>query len=462
MKKYLSKFLRLSQAGDSTRDIILYWLPELVSATILISLPPMIDSWIVSRLGSLTVYGALGMGRNFLHTLIKWAESIPVAAIAIIGRHNGAKEYEKCGESLGDTFWTTFILGFSQFLIILLSASAIYTWLGVPEQMVAVGTPFLQKKSFGVFLIFTSLGLLGFMRAVKNTRIPMLINITGIIVFIFFDYALVLGNFGFPRMELNGSALATIIQYSVMNVLALIYILTNPEYKKYFSKVFFAVFDIRRALRLLNLSWQIIADKSAIGFSYIWLSKMLAPLGAYAIATYDTVNNLERFAFLPVMASAQVLTFLVSNRLGAKDPEGALINIKKILFLTCITVIPSLLILSFNAHYFVGIFDPNNNFSDFAATVLPIISVLVILDFTQVVLAAALRGAGDTRTVMVGRVLACGLFFFPVSWMLSKLPIQNTSLKFILIYGSFCITTGIMGIIFLYRIKSHKWYKKTI
>jgi len=247
-----------------------------------------------------------------------------------------------------------------------------------------------------------------------------------------------------------------------MNALALIYILTNPEYKKYFRKVFFTVFDIKRALRLLNLSWQIIVDRSAVGFSYIWLSKMLAPLGVYAIATYDTVNIIERFAFLPAMASAQVLTFLVSNRLGAQDPEGAITNIKKVLFLACITVIPSLLLLSFNAHYFAGIFDPKNQFTDFAAAVMPAISILVILDFTQVVLAAALRGAGDTKTVMIGRVLACGLFFFPVSWMLSLLPIQNTVLKFILIYGSFCVTTGIMGIIFLHRIKSHKWYKKKL
>src|SRR4051812_36098844 len=95
---------RLQEArlkGESIRQILAYWLPELISAAILVSLPPMIDSWIVSRLGSTTIYGALGMGTNFLHTLIKFAEAIPVASIAIIGRYNGAQDYEKCGEGLG-------------------------------------------------------------------------------------------------------------------------------------------------------------------------------------------------------------------------------------------------------------------------------------------------------------------------------------------------------------------------
>ncbi len=462
MKHVIKKFLGLNTSGESTRNILAYWLPELVSATILISLPPMIDAWIISRLGSTTIYGALGMGTNFLHTLIKIAEAIPVASIAIIGRHNGAEDYKKCGEGLGDTFWTTFILGFTQFVIIFFAASNIYRWLGVPEAMVRFGTPFLQLKSLGVLLIFVTLGLLGFMRAVKNTRIPMLLNLIGIASFIIVDYTLVLGKLGFPQMGLMGSAVATIVQYGVMSGTALAYILLNPDYKKYFSHVFFSIFSITRSLHLLQLSWPIIIDKSTIALSYVWLSKTLAGMGKYSIATYDVVKNLERFAFLPVMASAGVITFLVSNALGAHDYEGAKTNIKKIYYLTCATVIPALLILCFNASYFISHFDPNNKFTLFAASVLPAISLLVFFDFTQVVLAGALRGAGDVRTVMWVRVLVCSLFFLPVSYYLSNLTTISNAVKFILVYGSFYVTTGIMGLIFLYRIKSKKWIKRKI
>ncbi|MCB9493429.1 MAG: MATE family efflux transporter [Epsilonproteobacteria bacterium] len=481
VKKQIQSFLSSRMHGERSRDIILYWLPELITATILISLPPLIDSWIVSQLGSNTTYGALAMGTNFLHTLIKLAEAIPVASIAIIGRHNGAGEYEQCGQDLGDTFWTTFIFGCSQFLIIFLSAKYIYQWLGVPAKMIPIGAEFLRIKAFGVFLIFTILCFVGFMRALKNTRVPMLINMLGIAVFIVFDYMLVLGHFGFPKLGLKGSAIATIVQYSVMNVVALCYILFNPDYKKYFTTIFFAVFSWKRALHLINLSWPIVIDKSTITFSYVWLSKMIASMGKYAITSYDVVKNLERFAILPVAAAAQVVTFLVSNRLGAGDPEGAVANIKKMFMLSFATVIPSLFILSINAPYFVSFFDKKNKFGNFAASVLPIITFLVIFDFTQLVLAGALRGAGDVRTVMWGRLFSCACFFIPVSYVISQLPqagaghgfsTQTTGmlsayfmvlppisneLKFILIYGSFYVTTGLMGIIFVRRIKSRKW-----
>ena len=58
---------------------------------------------------------------------------------------------------------------------------------------------------------------------------------------------------------------------------------------------------------------------------------MLATLGPTAIATFDIIKNLERSAIMPAGAFAQVVTLLVSNRIGAGDYNGAKANIVKIL-----------------------------------------------------------------------------------------------------------------------------------
>ena len=206
------KFRNIMQSGDSIKDILYYWLPEMISNTMLVSLPPLIDAYIVASLKSTMTYGALGMANNFLHLLIKLAEAIPVAAIATIGRYNGAEEYDRCGKSLGDTFWTTTFIGTILASLIFFNSRNIFLWLGVPEQMVNLGVPFLQVKAIVIFLIFISLGFFAFMRGVKNTRTPMVIYSISMAVFIFFDWALVLGNCGFSKMGLMGSAIASIIQ----------------------------------------------------------------------------------------------------------------------------------------------------------------------------------------------------------------------------------------------------------
>lgn len=462
MKALLKRTVSTWHMGESLKDIVGYWLPELISAMILVTLPPIVDSYIVANSQTTMAYGALAMATNFIHTLIKFAEALPVAAIAIIGRYNGAGDYERCGEELSNTFWTTLLLGFAQLFIISICANGIYRWLGVPAEMAAIGAPFLRLKACGVLLIFVSLSFIGFMRGIKNTRIPMFLNLLGIATFIFFDYALVLGRCGFPQLDLNGSAIATILQYSVMNIAAIAYILLNPEYKKYFKATFFSIFDFKRACHLINLSWPIMLDKTSFALAYVWLSKLLADMGTYAIATYDVVKNIERFAFVPAMAFAQVITFLVSNQLGANNPKGASSTIKKVLMLTFTSVGGCLLFACLNAEMLIGMFDPNKSYTSLGTAVLPAISFLVFFDCLQVILAGALRGAGDMKSVMWGRALSCILFFLPLSYGLSKLPIENQALRFILIYGCHYLNAGVMGAIFFFRIMSHKWQNKEI
>lgn len=456
----LESIKRMIGSGDRTKKIIFkYWLPETVTQFIFIIFPLLADSYIVASLKSTALYGALGTANNLLHVLLKFSEAIPVGAVAIIGRHNGAKEYSRCGKDLGDTFWTSTFIGLMQFSLICMAAASIYRLLGVPEDMVVLGAPFLRFRSFGILLVFISNALLYFMKAIKNTRTPMMISIVGLSAFLFFDYVLVLGKFGFPQLGLYGAALATIIQYSLMSTLAIVYLLSNIDYRKYFPTLFIWHFSTRRVLTLLNLSWQIMVDKTALSMSYVWVFKLITPLGAYAITSFDVIKNLERFALLPAIAFAQIITFLVSNRLGAQDPEGAKSNIKKVLILSASTTGVALLFFCLRARFFVGFFDPQNEFTHIAAPAFVLVSTLVVFDFIQLILAGALRGAGDVKTVMYTRLFSCAFFFVPVAYIFSKIPIADTATKFALIYSSFYVNTALIGFVFMMRIMGNKWSK---
>ncbi len=441
--------------GDSYKDIILYWLPEIVSISILLVVPSIIDSFIIANLRSVTTFGALGMATNILITLTKLAEAVPVASIAFIGRFNGSGDFHKCGEYFYNTFWITFILGISQFILILFGAKSIFGWLGVSDKMTNVGIPFLQLKSLGIVLIFSVMVFMGFMRAVKNTHIPMILNLVGIGIFIFFDYSLVFGKFGFCAYGLTGSAIASIIQYTAMSLIAILYVLFNNNYRKYFPNFLKSFFDIKKIIQIISMSWPIVIDKTTMSLSHIWLVTMITPMGKYAIVSYNVIRSLSMFSFLPVMASAQIITFLVSNRLGAKDTNGAIANIKKLLIVTALTFIPVLIILTIGSHYFINLFDPKNKFTNFAVIAFPFINFMAIFDGLQVVLAGALRGAGNVKTVMWGRFLICLLFFVPVSWLISHSQIQSIIIKFTLVYSSFFVATAIIALIYIRKLRGN-------
>ena len=160
---------------------------------------------------------------------------------------------------------------------------------------------------------------------------------------------------------------------------------------------------------------------------------------------------------MPAAAFAQVATMLVSNHLGARDVTAAHSTTVTILRITSVLATTTIGILCVCAPFFITLLSPDKAVSAFALPLLRVVSCLVIFDFIQLVLAGALRGAGKVKTVMWTRFLSCGLFFLPISYILSHSSIENSSLKFCLIYSAFYINTAVMGLIFWVRLRSSEW-----
>ncbi len=323
--------------------------------------------------------------------------------------------------------------------------------------MIHLGVPYLRLRAIGILLMFWYLALVGFLRSIKNTKTPMQIFSFGAVVFVITDYALIFGKFGCPECGLNGSAWASITQYGLMLIAAVGYIMNNQECKKYGIKLFSSISQWSDVRRLLNLSWPIVIDKSVMASAYIWLGGMINHLGQSSIASFHVIKDMERFAFLPAIAFAQVATLLVSNNLGAGNWESLMSNIKKILFMAFIGVALIVFVFSLYPTQIISFFDQEGTFTAFSALIFPALSVLVFFDLLQLILAASLRGIGKVRIVMMTRLVVCGLFFVPVSWYIAKTPMNSSLLKFYLLYATFYIGDGLMGMVYVYYFRSSRW-----
>ncbi len=447
--------------GESYNRIIRYFLPEFITNLIIYSLPIFLDAYFVSNLRSTPLYSVLGATNNMLHWVIKVAEALSVGTIIMAGACNGKANFQAAGRVLRDAFWTTIFVGISFTLFLYFGAQQLYSWY-LPDELVGVGVPFLRLKALSVFFMFIFFAFVGFLRGIKNSRAPMKIFLFGSLVFLLFDYALIFGAFGLPKMGLHGSAVASIIQYVSMSLVVIGYVLLNRKNQK-FALSLFSIFTQKNEItRLLRVSWPIILDKSTMALAYIWLLRMMKPLGEHAIATFCVVKDMERFAFLPAIACAQIITFLVSNDFSVGNWQGIKSNIKKVILVSSTLVFSTLFIMSLCPRFFIQFFDKQGDFIDMAAAVFPILSMLVFFDLLQLILSGALRGSGNVKTVLGVRLLICFGYFVPVSYIISHwLPITNMSLKFILIYGAFYIGNGLMSIVYINAFRSGSWKKST-
>lgn len=465
MKNFVTRYIHdiyNDTKGEHYGSLLRYFIPEFITSFLLYGMPFFLDSAFIGSLASTNAYATLGVTNSFLHLIIKIGEAISVGTIVLSGQFNGQNAFENAGRTLRDAFWLTTILGLCFSSALFFGAHAIYTWYGVTPEVVALGVPFLRLRALGVLCMFIYLALVGFLRGIKNSRSPMKIFIFGSILFVFFDYVLIFGKYGFPVMGLQGSALATVIQYSTMMIISLGYVLFNKKNRKYGIKLFSGFTDISYIKHLLTISWPVILDKGIMAGAYIWLGKMIATMGTGGLAAFSVVKDMERFAFLPALAFAQIITFLTSNDVGTKNWEGIKVNIKKTIFLAIGMV---MILLAFFIYYRVAIitiFDKKGDFSGIAMKAFPILSIFIIFDLIQLILSGALRGAGNVRIVMMVRLVTCFVYFVPISYLLSQWQTQNDALKLTLLYGSFYVGNALMSIWYIKRFRSEDWKKRTI
>jgi MATE family multidrug resistance protein len=443
--------------GESYATIIRYFIPEFITAFLLYSMPLWIDAYFIGQLKSTPVYGTLGATNNLIHLIIKIAEAFSVGTLVLSGKQNGRGEFKSVGRTLRDAFWITCIVGLSIAGFLYVAADWIYSWY-VPSEMVAIGAPFLRLRAISIFFMFIVLAFVGFLRGIKNTRVPMYIFVSGIITFLCLDYLLIFGVGIFPRMGLHGSAVASLVQYVVMLIVAVTVILKNKTYRRYGIELFSSVHQPAMWKDLCSLSFPILLDKSILALAYIWLCAMMKPMGTASVATFCVIRDMERCALVPAIACAQVVTFLVSNGIGVGNWDGIKSTIKKIVFLATIMVFMILMLFCLYPVSIIQCFDPNSEFTSMAARAFPILSMLAFFDTLQLILAGALRGAANVQTVMSVRFAVCLFYFMPVSYLIAYwLPIDDMTMRFILVYGSFYLGNGLMSVMYINRFRSEEW-----
>jgi len=450
------------QHGQGFSDIVSYFIPEFITAVLLYSVPLLIDARWIATLQSTSAYATLGVTNTLLHSIVKIAEGISVGTIIMTGQLNGTENFKRAGNVLINSFWTTVLTGGCIASLLYVGASKIYICYGVPAEMIVLGVPFLRIRALGIFFMFIYFAFIGFLRGIKDTETPMNIFILGSLVFLFFDYALIFGAFGFPKIGLLGSAIASVIQYSFMTCVALCYVMKSNMLEKYNINLLSAFASWKRVQELFAVSLPVMIDKAALSFAYIWLGYCLAPMGTCALASFSVVKDLERFALLPAIAFAQVITFLASNYYGKGDWDGIKSTIKKIVFMSSIAVFIILFACSLHPTVVIRFFDFKGEFTAFAAKAFPIISVLAFFDVLQLILAGALRGSANVRVVMWTRLVVCGLIFAPMAYGFSCLETQNTVLKFVLVYSSLYVCNAIMSLVYIWRFRQEAWKQKAV
>jgi len=370
--------------------------------------------------------GALGM--QFYMPVFLFAMGIIQAVATMIAQAIGANDARRLRQSLRQGFWVaiiatiplSFLLWHGGFFLLLL---------GQEPQNADLANGYLRTVMWGFLPWLLFITMRGFMIAHSNIAPILIINLSGVLLNILGDYALMFGNFGFPRMELIGAGIVSSVVSCFMCASLLIYVARHRIYKDYelFKRFWRAdwplFFEIVRIG--LPIGFTILA---ASGFFSV-ATLMVGTLGTTPLAAHAIAQQITFVVFMVPLAISHASTIRVALSAGAEDRHGVRRSGWTSIALGMgITAAICLFILIARVPLTMTFVDAslatNAQVLDLAAKLLICAAVYEMFDGLVILTSGPLRGLKDTRIPMIMAIVGywviglafCVVLGFTLEW----------------------------------------------
>ena len=173
-----------------------------------------------------------GLATSIMFFFLIFGIGVATAVSPLMAQAVGKEDYRSVRRTVRQGFWVSIV--FATILVpFILQIEWIFAMLNQDPELGKLAAGYIQFAAFQFypFLLFTVLR--GFLSAHEDTKIVLAATILGIFVNALGNYTLMFGNFGFPRLELAGAGISTIIVHSVTFLFALGYALVRKKYRHY-------------------------------------------------------------------------------------------------------------------------------------------------------------------------------------------------------------------------------------
>lgn len=296
----------------------------------------------------------------------------------------------------------------------------------------------------------------GFFSGRGDTVTVMVCNLAGNLVNAVLDYGLVFGKFGLPELGIAGAAWATNIGSWVSPLLLLGLMLRRRTRRQYGTVAGLRpdVYLIRRMLRFGVPSGVHLALDVAAFTVFVMLTGRLDEASHVASNIALSVNF---FAFMPMTGFGIAASILTGRFMGARDPGAA----AKIGWMTWRVGLAYMALVAFTfavfPDFYLRLFARGSALPDetagLARLLLLYLAAWGAADATNLILAGALKGAGDTKFVMWFEVLIAWLLFVPGCLLLMGAAQKSL----LLLWSWLLIYITVLAVGFLVRFRSGRW-----
>ena len=371
------------------RTFLIAWPSTLES--FLISLVSLVDIIMVSTLGTSAI-ASVGLTTQPKFIGLAVFLSLNVAVSALVARRYGEKDQERANRILGQALVLT--LGLTAIISVLCVAFA------DPILHLAGSAPDTHEDAVAYFriimggMVFNVLTMLvnAAQRGVGNTKIAMRTNMVSNAVNVVFDYLLIGGHFGFPKL-----GVATVLGTVCAFIMCLFSLMKKGMFLDLRKILRSWRFDKKTLGSIFNIGSSTFVEQIFLRVGFLTYAIIVANLGTVAFAAHQVGMNIMTISFSFGDGLSAAAVALIGQSLGEKRPDKAKIygSVCQRFGLTCALCL-SPIYLIFGRNIFSW-FSSDGQILAYGAMIMTIMTFVVFLQISQVIYSGCLRGAGDTR-----------------------------------------------------------------
>ena len=381
---------------------------DLLAQTLIMAL----DMKMVSSLGPSAI-SSVGVGTAGMYALIPALIAVATGTTALLSRAYGADNKLDGKKAFAQSFFIAVPLGIILTIIFLIFSEQIINLVGnakdmnlsdaiLYQNMTVIGFPFLGV-SIATFYAF---------RAMGENKIPMIGNTLALVLKLILNFLLIY----LFKWGIFGAALSTTLT-RLFSAIFSIYLVFWSKKNWISLELKDLKFDYFTSKRILKVGIPAAVEQLGLRIGMLIFEMMVISLGNLSYAAHKIALTAESISFNLGFAFSFAASALVGQELGKGSSQKALKNGYICTIIAMIVMSTFGLLFFIIPQFLVSLFTKDKDVIELATMALKIVSICQPFSGASMVLAGALRGAGDTKSVLLITYLGIFLVRIPITYL---------------------------------------------
>lgn len=415
----------------------------------------MVDTLMISSLGDASI-AAVGLANQVFFFYILLVFGITSGSSIFIAQFWGKEDVPSIRKILGLAISLSSAIGLIFTIVAFFVPEFLMKIFTNDMEVVILGSKYLRIVSLSYIITAIGFSYSIAARSIGQARMPMVVSAISFITNTIFNWLLIFGKLGFPKLGVEGAAYGTLIAriveigfilyavYSDKGVLA-----GNIKELTSWNKDFLG--------KYFKTTYPVIVNEGFWSLGQVMYSVAYAKIGKEAIAAVQIVTTVQNVFLVISRGLANACTVMVGNKIGAGEEEDAILYANRFLAIATTLGLFLGIILFFSSDLLLKVFrNLTPEVYDTSKKMLKVISLFFLIKmFNGTTIVGILRGGGDTIFSMILEMGSVWLIGVPLAFLgatVFKLPVYWV----VALVSSEEVVKAIVG---LWRVMSRKWVK---